>query len=138
VKQLSKEVKHFFTRLGITLTIQQAPKGHPAQGRKILTWSEGNICVERTDRLLHYYFVDVWPLDYGQWSVDIDEFKSDGYGDTGTCKRCGCSNFDACVDPDTGHACYWVKEDVCSACATTSEVTTMEDEFKEMYKDLEA
>lgn len=31
------------------------------------------------------------------------------------CKVCGCSDFDACVDED-GQPCYWVDDDLCSAC----------------------
>lgn len=33
------------------------------------------------------------------------------------CRVCGCSDFDACFDPETGAGCYWVDEDLCSVCA---------------------
>ena len=32
------------------------------------------------------------------------------------CRCCGCTDFDACVDPETGEACHWVAPDLCSAC----------------------
>jgi len=34
------------------------------------------------------------------------------------CRVCGCSEDNACIDPDTGEPCYWVEPDLCSACAT--------------------
>jgi hypothetical protein len=34
-----------------------------------------------------------------------------------TCRVCGCSDFDACVDPVTGETCWWVREELCSTCA---------------------
>jgi cytochrome c2 len=34
------------------------------------------------------------------------------------CRKCGCTEFSACLDEATGSACYWVEEDLCSACAT--------------------
>lgn len=33
-----------------------------------------------------------------------------------TCRECGCSELHACVDDD-GVPCWWVQEDLCSACA---------------------
>ena len=35
----------------------------------------------------------------------------------GACDRCGCSDFDACVDPMTGEPCAWVRQFLCSLCA---------------------
>ena len=32
------------------------------------------------------------------------------------CRVCGCTQNDACWDEEEG-ACYWVEEDLCSACA---------------------
>jgi hypothetical protein len=36
------------------------------------------------------------------------------------CVGCGCTDADACVDPQTGEPCHWVEgadKNVCSACA---------------------
>ena len=32
------------------------------------------------------------------------------------CRICGCTDDDACLDPETGELCYWVEEDLCSVC----------------------
>jgi hypothetical protein len=40
------------------------------------------------------------------------------------CSLCGCTDLDACQDPDTGLPCSWVNglgdEDVCTVCAKTA------------------
>lgn len=33
-----------------------------------------------------------------------------------SCVACGCTEHDACLDPATGLACYWIEEGLCSAC----------------------
>lgn len=33
-----------------------------------------------------------------------------------TCRVCGCTNIMACIDND-GLPCYWVEDDLCSACS---------------------
>lgn len=38
-----------------------------------------------------------------------------------TCTRCGCTEARACVDDD-GCPCYWVKPEICSVCATQSDM----------------
>jgi len=35
---------------------------------------------------------------------------------TSLCSTCGCSDMDACVDPDTGMRCNWVAPFLCSLC----------------------
>ncbi len=34
------------------------------------------------------------------------------------CRKCACSEYDACIDPKTGEPCSWVDDDpvLCSAC----------------------
>ncbi len=32
------------------------------------------------------------------------------------CRRCGCTEHDACIDELTGRPCHWVEPDLCSAC----------------------
>lgn len=33
-----------------------------------------------------------------------------------TCRKCGCSEHDACWDEKHGAPCHWVEDDLCSAC----------------------
>ena len=33
-----------------------------------------------------------------------------------TCRVCGCTDFDACIEAD-GFPCCWVEDELCSACA---------------------
>lgn len=47
--------------------------------------------------------------------LDDNDFFDDE--DTDKCRVCGCTNWSACPDPETG-TCWWVEEDLCSACAT--------------------
>lgn len=37
------------------------------------------------------------------------------------CRDCGCTEFDACIDDESGEPCSWAVEDLCSACAATNE-----------------
>jgi len=32
------------------------------------------------------------------------------------CRVCGCTDMNACWDPKVNHPCYWVEDDLCSAC----------------------
>lgn len=41
------------------------------------------------------------------WAADILDRR---------CRRCGCHEYDACVDAD-GRPCSWAAPDLCSACA---------------------
>ncbi|ESQ82363.1 hypothetical protein AEAC466_17210 [Asticcacaulis sp. AC466] len=34
-----------------------------------------------------------------------------------TCRRCGCTETKACLDPATGRSCHWVAKDLCNVCA---------------------
>lgn len=38
----------------------------------------------------------------------------------GVCGRCGCTDLKACVI--LGEPCFWIKPNVCSACATVLEL----------------
>ena len=51
----------------------------------------------------------------------------------GVCKICLCTQMHACPDPETG-TCYWVKEDLCSACASPAERKQAMEAMKELYK----
>ena len=41
------------------------------------------------------------------------------------CSRCGCTEHDACQV--LGVPCCWIREDLCSACATLAELIESED-----------
>jgi hypothetical protein len=52
-------------------------------------------------------------LEYGDHGYDenlIPESES-------ACRRCGCSDVDACVDESTGQPCGWAEPDLCTFCA---------------------
>lgn len=55
--------------------------------------------------------------DDGLVVVRPADFNPDGHGIPGYCHHCGCSEDNACTDHDYGAPCYWVKPDLCSACA---------------------
>jgi hypothetical protein len=37
-----------------------------------------------------------------------------------TCRACGCTDVNACLNDGTGQPCHWVAEDLCSACGDES------------------
>lgn len=41
------------------------------------------------------------------------------------CKHCGCSDLNACVEPETGTTCRWVLPNVCSFCAEVDETADL-------------
>ena len=56
-----------------------------------------------------------------------------------TCRECGCWDFGACDDEETG-PCYWVGPDLCSHCVEPTRTPEQEEELdrarKLMYDDL--
>lgn len=36
---------------------------------------------------------------------------------TKTCRECGCSEFEPCINPLSGETCHWIEPDLCSFCA---------------------
>lgn len=49
--------------------------------------------------------------------------------DTPHCRECGCTNDMACPG-----GCFWVEEDLCSACATPEQLERVAQEFKALDK----
>lgn len=47
-----------------------------------------------------------------------------------TCRVCGCTDDNACLDGGTGPACHWVEEDLCSACVVMEAAQTQIDVAK--------
>jgi hypothetical protein len=47
----------------------------------------------------------------------------------GSCRRCGCTDDRACQTEDG--PCFWVEDDLCSACATDEEIDAYEDTHQE-------
>ena len=45
------------------------------------------------------------------------------------CKECGCTDWNACVT-ENGETCCWVRDDLCSACASPQE----RDHALQMYR----
>ena len=44
-------------------------------------------------------------------------YPPDLFWDVVPCRACGCHDFDACVDEETGMVRWWVEEALCSSCA---------------------
>jgi len=60
------------------------------------------------------------------------------------CEGCGCTDRDACLDPATGEACYWVQGifgdlggNLCSACGRIALATPLVEVFSDHEADLE-
>jgi len=61
------------------------------------------------------------------------------------CEGCGCTDDDACLDPETGEACYWVEAydgDLCSVCAriviAMNAANDLEETLVKLFSDHEA
>jgi len=48
-----------------------------------------------------------------------------------TCRSCGCTNENPCVDAETDRPCYWVATNLCSACAAMAAAYENGPELKE-------
>ena len=49
--------------------------------------------------------------------IHEEEESKEEKGDVRRCRVCGCTDYDCrqCIEK-TGEPCYWVEEDLCSAC----------------------
>ena len=45
-----------------------------------------------------------------------------------TCRVCGCWEYEPCFDVFAGDACFWIEEDLCSACQEKAEPITHEED----------
>jgi hypothetical protein len=127
------EITRFFAKLGWSLKIHKPKKSRYLNTRYIIEYLGTD--PDQGDRLapfLTYYFKDVKEFGFqDNVTAFIKDFNPEGHGITGICKRCGCSQNDACYDTDTG-SCYWVKEDLCSACATPAEKAVAMEEMRKL------
>lgn len=111
-----KQIRQHFISLGYAISIKVGSKKKGSKGKHIIDWEDG-FDAARLVMLCEYYFGhETEATGYGCCSVVLDNFNVAGHGITGICKKCGCTDNDACHDTDTG-SCYWLKEDLCSACA---------------------
>ena len=116
------EIDRFFERLGLKISIEKVASKNPQTAKCYVLEYEvsDKIFAERFFKLMSAYFGDdVRSVGFARVTVMLEDFRPEGYNN-GICKRCGCSNNDACPDQETG-TCWWVLEDVCSACATEEE-----------------
>ena len=119
------EIARFFAKLGLKLKINKPNrmhKGikHPLRHR--LECMPGQICLDRFIPLLSYYFEDIYQGGFDYVFVQLDTFSAEGHGVTGVCKLCGCTEYNACThQPTPTGTCYWVTEDMCSACVSDVE-----------------
>src|ERR1043166_4106994 len=118
-----EELKKLLSGFGVEIIIPQEQVINFTTDRftTIEVESGPAIMADRLLRILNKYFSEenVTLVDYmeGIYTVDLLKFKPEGYPDEeAICIRCACSQNDACHDEDTGYGCYWVREDLCSAC----------------------
>ncbi|MHB1278274.1 MAG: hypothetical protein ACYC1Q_07740 [Bacteroidia bacterium] len=126
-QSINKVIREKFAGLRYRLTIRTLDK---SKGKLILGIVEvpdmgGE---ERFEKLLEYYFLEHERLDDHFFIVHGDHFSIDGHGREGICRQCGCVAMDACDDQFTG-CCFWVEEDLCSACATPAQIQEAMDDL---------
>lgn len=115
-----QKIKSHFNRLGFLVKLVSSKVG----GKEDHHWlyyrdDEGD--PERLLKLVHYYFGShEHDPAFSRTLIKLDDFHRDGHAITGICRKCGCTQDDACHDHETG-SCWWVEQDLCSACATVKE-----------------
>lgn len=131
----ANEIERFFEGLGLRIKINKSRvKRRGRQVHRIEVLPGGKIDdLYRADKLLEYYFTDLREVTDGVVLADLNNFKRDGHGDTGTCKLCGCTENDACLDSD-GIGCFWVEDDLCSECGTPEQVEKVKLANAEHYR----
>jgi hypothetical protein len=131
----ANDVKRFFERLGMILKVHK-PTNKPSQFARhtLECMPSGKIGPERMEALLSYYFKDVRYAGFDTCTVLLSEFNPEGHGEVDVCKLCGCTNGDACPDHETG-TCWWVHEDLCSACATKEQKEAAKAEMRLLFKE---
>jgi len=109
------KIKKHFEKLGYIISLTQHPNYYK-NWKHFLTWQKGS-AVPRLFALCEYYFGHAEITDsYGKILVKLNDFKKNGYGAKGICKKCGCTQNDACVNEDVT-TCHWVEPDLCSSCS---------------------
>jgi hypothetical protein len=88
------DIKRHFKDLGYKISIV------PLKHKHRIDWQSGLNAVRLT-MLVTYYFGNARTVDYGTCIVMLSDFKPEGHGEAGICKRCGCTDGDACYDEVT-------------------------------------
>ncbi|RVU01106.1 hypothetical protein EOD41_10860 [Mucilaginibacter limnophilus] len=112
------EIKNFFSGIDLKVSVTEMAGD---SNLHTIEYQEGRMPAHRLPALLEHYFGTVEPIEFGACVVFLDDFQSEGYGYTGVCERCGCSQHDVCID-EHSDPCYWVDGNLCSACATNHEL----------------
>lgn len=75
------------------------------------------------------------PKEYGIIASEMVKiiFEKEEKTDAQKCRECGCTENSACHDPETG-SCWWVFQDLCSACATQEQKQQALKEMKKLSK----
>ncbi|EPR09894.1 hypothetical protein M527_07155 [Sphingobium indicum IP26] len=55
-----------------------------------------------------------------QQLIDLRSYGPEAVEEPQICMTCGCSQFDACLDPATATGCAWSSPDLCTACVPVS------------------
>lgn len=63
--------------------------------------------------------------DFFQDDFELSDDMLEDYFKIQTCRICGCTDDDCsqCIEK-TGDACYWIEDDLCSACTGELEIQT--------------
>lgn len=109
-------IERHFSNLGYKISVEEAKTDWSGRYLKLNTRTGFN--PQRLINLVEYYFYD-FRIDNKERSIRVkaDRFKSYGHYKIGICKKCGCTDNNACEDQVTG-TCFWVAGDLCSACAS--------------------
>ncbi|HVW97533.1 MAG TPA: hypothetical protein VHA56_16285 [Mucilaginibacter sp.] len=130
----ANEIERFFEALGLRIKLWRVnTRWHGYKAYELQVLPGNTIFPERVEKLIEYYFSVSQMKQEDRFIVTVEHFSRDGHDVTGICRRCGCTQSDACYDELTG-SCWWVQEDLCSACATKEELQQVRLEFSKKNK----
>lgn len=128
------KIKAHFLPLGYKLSIKAATSPFN-KGKHVLECPE-DVASNRFPKLLEYFFgSSPEACSFNAFLVKLDDFNADGHGITDICRKCGCTERDACYDERTGTGCWWAEPDLCSACATQKEINAAVAEMRNLSED---
>jgi len=120
------DIKKHFKNLGYKISLKLHHKS------LLIQYKDGPD-PHRLNNLATYFFgYNTRVINEGCCIVILKKFIEIGHKEVkGICNRCGCQEHDACYDEQTG-SCWWVEEDLCSACATPAEKEQAIEAMKEV------
>jgi hypothetical protein len=126
-----QKIKAHFLKLEYTVSVRKATDAF-IKGKHVIE-CELDVDTFRFMNLVAYYFGGAPKKHWANaFIVCVDDFSEDGHGITDICRKCGCTEMDACYTYLTG-SCYWVRPDLCSACATEAELSEATTEMRNFF-----